>query len=156
MLFRSAISGDGQLAISASSDYTLRVWNLKTGDAGYVLSGHRKYVSSVALTRDGRRAVSGSWDNTIRVWDVNNGQLTQTLQGHTGLVYGVAVNQDGSLAASASHDKTVKVWDLESRVALATFTCDNPVCCCLFLTNVDVVCGDAGGHIHFLRLEEPR
>ncbi len=132
------------------------MWNLKAGDARYVLSGHRKYVNSVALTRDGRRAVSGSWDNTIRVWDVNNGQLLHTLQGHTGLVYGVAVNQDGSLAASASHDNTVKVWDLESGVALATFTCDTPAYCCLFLTNRDVVSGDAGGHVHFLRLEEPK
>ena len=148
-----AISRDGNFAVSGSSDNTLRVWDLKTGRTRCELSGHRRYVNSVALTRDGKGVVSGSWDNTVKVWDVKTGHLLHTFQGHSGYVYGVAVSQDSSLAASASLDNTVKVWDLETGVPLATFTCDTPACCCLFLNNRDVVAGDAGGRVHFLRLE---
>jgi hypothetical protein len=48
---------------------------------------------------------------------------------------------------------TLKVWDLESGMCIVTFRCDAPVRCCA-CTNDIFVAGDAGGRVHFLRLEE--
>ena len=111
----------------------------------------------MAVTPDGQRAVSASWDNTLKVWDLDSGRELRTLTGHSGSVTAVAVTPDGQRAVSASEDNTVKVWDLETGEVLATFTCDSAARCCAFSDALKlIVAGDAGGHLHFLRLEEPK
>jgi len=58
---------------------------------------------------------------------------------------------------SASSDKTLKVWEVESGECLATFTCDGAALCCAYCDALKlIVAGDAGGHLHFLRLIEPQ
>jgi WD40 repeat protein len=59
---------DGRRVVSSSWDYSLRVWDLGSGQALRTLQGHTDWVTGVALTRDGRRIVSGSRDNTLRAW----------------------------------------------------------------------------------------
>ena len=69
----------------------------------------------------------------------------------------VALSRDGRLAISASEDKTLKVWDLETGKVLATFTWDGAALCCAYSDVLKlIVAGDAGGHLHFIRLEEPK
>ena len=74
------------LAVSGSSDTTLRVWDMQTGECLRTLRGHILDVSDVALTPDGTLAVSSSHDKTVRVWDVTTGESLQVLQGHQGWV----------------------------------------------------------------------
>ena len=52
-----AVTPDGARAVSASSDRTLKVWDLATGADLDTLEGHTGPVTTVALTRDGTRAV---------------------------------------------------------------------------------------------------
>jgi WD40 repeat protein len=115
-----AVTPDGKRAVSASSDNTLKVWDLETGVAPRTLEGHTAWVAGVAVTPDGKRAVSASWDNTLKVWDLEAGIALRTLAGHSGFVHGVAVTPDGKRAVSASWDNTLKVWDLETGIALRT------------------------------------
>ena len=69
----------------------------------------------------------------------------------------VAVTSDGQRVISTSEDNTVKVWALETGEVLATFTCDAAAWCCAISDALKlIVAGDYGGHLHFLRLEEPK
>ena len=78
-------------------------------------------------------------------------------RGPHGSVHGLALSGDGRRAVSASWDNTVKLWDLETGKILAIFTCDNAANCCAFSDALKlIVAGDKGGHVHFLRLEEPK
>ncbi len=148
-----AMSGDGRLAISASADRTLKVWEVESGRELRTLTGHSGQVYAVAVTPDGRRAVSASEDQTLKVWDLDSGRELRTLTGHGGAANAVAVTPDGQGAVSASYDG-LKVWNLERRALLATFTCDADVQCCALADDCKlVVAGDAGGHVHFLKLE---
>jgi WD40 repeat protein len=115
-----AVTPDGKRAVSASTDNTLKVWDLDTGRALRTLEGHSASVHGVAVAADGKWAVSASWDNTLKVWDLDSGRALRTLEGHSSFVDGVAVAPDGKRAVSASYDKTLKVWDLESGRALRT------------------------------------
>lgn len=68
-----SVTSDGRRAVSASSDETLRLWDLESGECLRTLEGHAKEVAGVSVTPDGRRAVSGSMDQTLRVWDLESG-----------------------------------------------------------------------------------
>jgi WD40 repeat protein len=109
-----AISPDERLAVSASEDKTLKIWDLETGRVVCTLIGHSASVSGVALSPDGRFAVSGCSDHTLKVWDLEACREIRTLVGHSGSVWDVAVTADGRRAVSASDDGTLKVWDLET------------------------------------------
>ncbi len=108
-----AITRDGKYAISASSDKTLKIWNLQMGEEKTTLKGHDDWVNAVAITRDGKYAISASDDKTLKVWDLEKGEEKTTLKGHDDWVNAVAITRDGKYAISASSDKTLKVWNLE-------------------------------------------
>ena len=112
--------GTGGLAVSASSDHTLKVWEVDSGRELRTLAGHTGGVHGVALSGDGRIAVSASADHTLKVWEVGSGRELRTLAGHTVCVNGVALSGDGRLAVSASDDNTLKVWEVGSGRELRT------------------------------------
>lgn len=57
----------GDRALSASSDSTLRLWDLASGETLHVLEGHSDSINHVAAL-PGERALSASDDNTLRLW----------------------------------------------------------------------------------------
>jgi WD40 repeat protein len=114
---------DGRpVAVTGSDDFTVRVWDLATGQPGPTLIGHSDTVAAVACTLlDGRPvAVTGSDDFTVRVWDLATGQPGPTLIGHSDTVAAVACTLlDGRPAAvTASRDHTVRVWDLATGICM--------------------------------------
>ncbi len=106
-----AFSADGKRLASASSDQTVKVWDVTSGQETLTLEGHTGSVMSVVFSADGKRLASASDDQTVKVWDATSGEETLTLKGHTRQVESVAFRPDGKQLASASHDQTVKVWD---------------------------------------------
>jgi WD40 repeat protein len=116
----AAITSDGTRVISASSDKTLKVWDIESGIELRTLNGHNGPVNAIAVTSDCTRAVSASSDKTLKVWDIESGIELKTLNGHSGSVNAIAVTYDCTRAISASSDKTLKVWDLECGIELRT------------------------------------
>src|SRR5258705_10792988 len=55
-------SNDGCLALSASWDSGLRVWDLTSGKTFRTLGGHTDKVFAVEFSPDGKRALSGGAD----------------------------------------------------------------------------------------------
>jgi WD40 repeat protein len=115
-----AVSADGKVAVSASRDHTLKIWDLANGRELHTLRGHTGPAWGVALNADATVAVSASDDQTLKVWDMASGRELRTLQGHIGGVRGVALSADGRVAVSASYDQTLKVWDVGSGRELHT------------------------------------
>jgi WD40 repeat protein len=117
-----AVTADGKLAVSASRDCTLKVWELDSGRELRTLAGHTDWVYAMAVTADGKLAVSASRDRTLKVWELDTGRELCTLTGHTSAVMAVAVTADGQRAVSASPDNTVRVWELTNGRELRTLT----------------------------------
>ncbi|MCH2047676.1 MAG: serine/threonine protein kinase [Trichodesmium sp. ALOHA_ZT_67] len=78
------------------------------------LTGHRKWVCSVALRNDQKILASGSEDETIKLWEVDSGREILTIRGHSGYVNSVAFSPDGKILASGSDDKTIRLWEVQT------------------------------------------
>ncbi|KAI8899398.1 guanine nucleotide binding protein beta subunit [Globomyces pollinis-pini] len=109
------ISSDGQFALSASWDKTLRLWDIATGKTTRRFVGHTNDVLSVCFSPDNRQIVSSSRDKTIKLWNtLGECKFNITEEGHTEWVSAVrfSPNSANPVIVSSGWDKLVKVWDL--------------------------------------------
>jgi len=93
---------------------SIAILNAVTGIQIAILSGHTKFVGSLAFLPDGISLVSGSGDSTIKLWDMQTGGVVKTFQGHTDMVLSVSISADCTTIASGSSDRTVRLWDIQT------------------------------------------
>jgi WD40 repeat protein len=114
-----AITPDDKLAIGASEDNNLHLWDLADGNER-LFEGHSDCVNSVAVTPDGRCVISGSDDGTLKVWDLTRPVEVGPARDHTDRVRALAVTPDGQSAISSSDDDTFRVWDMTTGLCQRT------------------------------------
>ena len=107
-----AVSPDGSRVMTASFDYTARLWDFGTQVELGTLNGHAGPVNAVAFLPDGARAVSAGDDGVLVVWDLRSGTALRRFEGHAAKIADLAVSPDGETAATASWDGTVGLWNL--------------------------------------------
>jgi WD40 repeat protein len=131
-----AISLDGRLALSSSSDQTARLWDIATGAELRRFPGQPELDLHAIFSPDGRRAIVTSAGHLIRIFDVENGRELFQLRGHGAKVDSLATSPDGRILVSGSfHERMFRIWDmadgrslgqiaLEGNPQLGTFTPD--------------------------------
>ena len=108
-----AVSPDGQYALTASFDYSVGLWDLRSNTLVRWLEGHEAAVNAVAFLPDGRHAVSAGDDFDLILWELETGRALRRLEGHKGKLIAVAISPDGRLAASSGWDGLVGLWPLD-------------------------------------------
>ena len=104
-----AISQNGQLIISGSSDGTVQIRQLGTS-THRTLSGHQTGVQAVAISPDGKTIASGSVDGVVNLWDADTDQLVNSFQAHQAAVKSIVFQINGKFLITASLDRTMKIW----------------------------------------------
>jgi WD40 repeat protein len=111
-----AYSADGKIVASASSDNTIRLWDVKSGRELRSLRGHTYSVSHIAFSPDGNILASGSLDGSIRLWNLATGRVSKTLRGHTEKVRSIAFSPNGknivSCASGIINETSLILWDV--------------------------------------------
>lgn len=128
---------DTNVLTTASSDRSLRTWDLATGRRLDTLYGHEGWVHAVAFAKSGQLAVSGSGDKTVKLWDLNDargrGTCRATLRGHDAGVTCVQLD-DEDVLVSGSLDKTLRRVDLNANAEVSVIQAhENGVYCLQFL-----------------------
>ena len=101
---------DGNRAVTASSDKTVRLWDLPARTQIAELSGHRRQVTALGIDEPNGRVWSGGHDGRIRRWDVATGEPMDTIDLGSS-VTGIAVEPGGSRVAAATGASGVAIVD---------------------------------------------
>src|SRR5260221_5411943 len=160
---------DGRpIAVSASRNGQLRVWDIEKGYCLRVLEGHEASVRALDVV--GNVAVSGSYDYTARVrvqvrllrlihfdlslqlWNVDTGECIRVLRGHHHQIYSVAF--DGKFIATGSLDSTVRLWDFDSGKCLALLQGHTSLVGNLQILDGDLVTAGSDGRVMIFNLED--
>lgn len=130
-----ALSPDGKLLLTGSSDKAAILWDLTSGkrrqtfrdnlpaEAAGAFGQQPREGSAyaVALSADGKRVVIGSW-KTASVWDGTNGKKLHTLEGFKHWVTGLAISPDGKHVVSAPEGGGLAIlWEAAGGRILRTF-----------------------------------
>jgi WD40 repeat protein/uncharacterized caspase-like protein len=114
-----AFSSDGRLALSASDDKTVRIWNAGSGKEILRLE-HPVRVYTAIFSPQDRLVLTGSDDGIARLWDAIHGKQVGSFQGHTSRVVAVSFSPNERLIATSSEDQTIRLWEAASGRQLAT------------------------------------
>jgi len=97
-------------------DGTVRVWNLRTGDCQYTLTGHTSLVGLLGLSPS--HLVSAAADSTLRIWDPDTGEVRHMLAAHTGAI---TCFQHDEFKVLSGSDGTLKMWDVREGTVVREF-----------------------------------
>jgi len=133
-------SPSGKFAATASTDRTVRVWDVAGAFCTHAFRGHKSIVTRVFFHPDPQalQVISCAEDGEIRVWDMktttptttphNNKKQTPTAKNITGRVLAnhmsqatdVAFSSDGSVMVSCGRDKVVNLWNMKTYTLMHT------------------------------------
>ncbi|KAH7928957.1 WD40 repeat-like protein [Leucogyrophana mollusca] len=109
-----AFSRDGRTFVSCSSDYTVQVWDVVSGELLLPpLAGHSRPVVAIDISPDGQRVASGSADGTVRIWEMGAQDEVPEPTHHTRVINAIATSPDGLSIVSCSQalGGLIQVWD---------------------------------------------
>lgn len=138
-----AFSPDGSRIVSASTDNTINLWNVSSGQVVLSLSGQTGFVTCIAFSPDGTQIASGSSDATIKLWNASAGHELFALTvdnkskekkgteyeimkmfGNADHLTCIAFSVDGRRLVSATTNGTINIWDTLSGINLLTIPKD--------------------------------
>lgn len=123
MLFNPAAEN---ILASASGDFTIKLWDISTGQAPLQLK-HNDIVQSLSWNATGNLLVTTSRDKKLRVWDVRQEKPAHVGPGHEGAKSSRAVwlgehNRIATTGFSRMSDRQIALWEPGQDKPLGGFT----------------------------------
>lgn len=116
----AAFAEDNDRVVTASSDLTAKLWDVKTGQSIQSWSQHTGPLYCLSVSGDGRTLVTGAQDNTLRVWSIPLSRPIRRLAEPGVAVADLAYSSDGKSLLLGSADKAVRLFDVAATVAPGT------------------------------------
>lgn len=101
------------VAITASRDKTIDVWDYMNGELIVEFKGHENWVRDLALIEDSNLIISVGEDKTIRIWDlIKKKQINVTHDAHEHFILSLDYHPSYRVLATGSVDKQAKIWKI--------------------------------------------
>jgi WD40 repeat protein len=103
-------SPDGKTLASGSWDYTVRVWNVSTGQELWSSEEPPVRHYSVPFSPNGKVVATARWGGGGKLWDASNGAERLRLAGVES-VHGLTFRHDGRVLAGGDSKGALLFWD---------------------------------------------
>lgn len=90
-----AFSPDGLKVATASTDTTVKIWDLGNGHEILTYTGHQAKIVGLAWTPDGKFIVSAGNEKNIKVWNAETGKDEKTIPATGEFVSSLVLSKDG-------------------------------------------------------------
>jgi hypothetical protein len=110
-----AISDNGAIAISASRDATLRMWDLQAREEVMVIQEHA-FVYAIAIHPEQQAFTAKVPNQVVRAWSLRNGQPLDASELTTRTIASVTVTANKHRTSRhliSGSQNTIKIWDLQ-------------------------------------------
>lgn len=117
-------TSDGKWLVAASSDTTVRVWEVETGALKSQLKAGPQTVNAAVITPDGATVVfADTYVRTLSFWDLKSGQRRESQEEAGNSIEGLAIAPDGKITASTSYwSNEVKLWSVQTGALIRTLS----------------------------------
>ncbi len=102
------------LIVTASDDFTVKIWNASKGKLLHTLYGHRWNVVMAKFSPDDSKILSSAQDGSLKIWNVIDGALLLELDGHDEEIVYAEWSADNERIFSASVDGIIKIWNAKN------------------------------------------
>lgn len=115
-----AFDSNGKYLVSASDDFTVRLWDIENQTNIKTFTDHTSKVTSASFSPNDQYIVSSACDKTIKVWEVvgDNTYPIRTYLYDNGeeylKIWYASFSPDGKKIISTADDSTIKIWNFEN------------------------------------------
>jgi WD40 repeat protein len=106
-----AYSPDGHYLATASTDRTVRIWDIQTGDLRFILRNSDQAQYGCSFSRDGKWLVAAGRQQ-LQLWDVERGVRVRQIGQRDAPINAIAFHPDSRRLLSADDSGNIQMWDV--------------------------------------------
>jgi WD40 repeat protein len=100
--------------MAITPDYSLRVWDVPSGECVATLHGHTDAIKALAVSADGDIAVSASDDRTLRLWDARKGACLCIVRNYLEPIRTLSLDAAAGTCVAVCGKGRIHVWDVRA------------------------------------------
>lgn len=116
------VEPDNQWFATGSSDRTIKIWDLASGELKLSLTGHIMGIRGLAISNRHPYLFSAGEDKMVKCWDLEMNKVIRHYHGHLSGVYSLDLHPTLDVLVSAGNDAVARVWDIRTRQQVHVLT----------------------------------
>lgn len=148
-VWQARLSNDASLAITASADFSAKVWDTFTGECLQTLA-HEHIVRAASFSPTASHVTTGGFEKKLRLYDISrpNEPIEIAPGSHQGAIKSI-IWTDPNTVVSAADDKALRWWDLRSGNLIEKFDVGDAIGSCELSASDSIVGATAGKSVYF-------